>query len=1001
MSASSSDALPTRRAMQFQVLKTATQIKLRELNAHERKLHAHYTALLRQAGLVDAAADGAATSTDGAGASGLSEAASEARRRSLHTLYDGVKKLRVVQSALHPSLEDVGGLVNFAQCDPWSTQAAVDLRKEQLLREIRQRRSLWRHNKLLGALLREALVDTEQQQRTQNDDDSAWEPVGPSDGEPSADGREGPLAELTKEETQRRLEGYFFTSAVDSARAKTEDEVYAYLETQVFQRRPEYSEDVWQRLHKRLSETRNAMASVSKQFLEQRVSVDARDVAHCIKLLLRDRQAFNDGVVAFLLDTQRSEQTQQELAHVLTIELSNLQDFAWPAEGVPVNFQRGINGRFRCHLQEEAVTLLLFQFVGLRWAEAVTQHLSPLLDTLRDRRDNVVTDSVEGVRRALEEQYTLIALDANTAYDEDRADADKKQTPTTKQDLLRLLCAEARYQGVMQDPDASGPRPSITAVTTDLEFFGPSVSHEAILACLRFFGVSDAMRTVFRRYMRIPLAFPGCDAPKCMERGVSIGRWMSLFLAEVVLFVLDFSVRASTRGAVRLLRRHDDIIFYSDDEAAVVKAWATMQEWAAIAGLRFNMDKSGGVRLRWSPSSTSTPTSSTDAEPLPSELPSTPIRWGLLELQPDATVRLCEDKAHAFATEMADRLRHAPSVFRWISVYNKYVTFFLRNFGSVSPVHGFSHVELLLDALRDIHRRVFPVTGGDVVASLRERIAQQCDAEMADEVQRIPAAWLLWPLELGGLGLYNPFLSVWALKWALYSYLEGYHVRSAEPWPEEKAEWPWREPFTTVIKDILTMYRTFAERVQKEAASKRGREGDEDDDYEDDEEEKGKTGARKLPRNPLKPLFQSTSSDMWFLFTKSPEIDDLDRQSGRSKEKWDRSFELRSMQEFLDTMAHSGFMRRLGTEFEQCIRQVDATLAPPTHLMPSPSPALKDAISLIESQDAPTAVASYWKWVAFVYSSQVMEEFGTVSFFSRELLPAQLIDTIKKETVSW
>ncbi|GLE02049.1 hypothetical protein PINS_up010887 [Pythium insidiosum] len=848
---SSSDAQPTRRSMQFQVLKTATQIKLRELNAHERKLHAQYVALLKDAGLADdldhAGPSPSSTTT-------LSESESEDRRRILHTVYDGVKKLRVVQTKLHPNLEDVGALVGFAQCDPWSTQHAVDQRKAQLLREIRQRRSLWRHNKLLGELLEEALVETEKQQQQQQqrspdgESDGAWEPVGPSDvdveASASGDGREGPLAELTKEETQRRLESYFFTPAVDSVPgALREDEVYAFLETQVFQRRASYSEDVWRRLQSRLGDTRYRFKHFSRVFLEQQVS--ARDVAHCIRLLLRDRHAFNDGVVAFLQDIERSEQTQQELAHVLTIELSNLQDFAWPDAGVRVHLQRGINGRFRCHLQEEAVTLLLFQYVGLQWADVAKDILEALLLGLGDARDCVADDSVAAVRRHLEEQYTLIALDASTVYDEDGDDDEdddeddkkKKETPTTKQDLLRLLCAEARLQGTLQDPDAPGPQPSITAVTTDLEFFGPSVSHEAIMACLRFFGVSDDVRAMFQRYMRIPLVFPGASAPQHMVRGVSVGRWMSLFFAEMVLFVLDFSVRATTGGAVHLLRRHDDIVFYSADERAVQTAWATMQQWATIAGLRFNEDKSGAMRLRWRPSSDAP---AAPLEPLPRELPTAPIRWGLLELQSDATVRICAAKAHAFAAEMADRLRAAPSVFRWISVYNQYVAFFLRNFGSVSPVLGFAHVDLLLDALRDIHRRVFPETRGDVVASLRERIARhardrashsgdshsQHGATTVEDAQRIPAAWLMWPLELGGLGLHNPFLSVWALKWALYSYLATFHNRWAEPWPEDKADWAWREPFTSVIETIVSSYRTFVERAgqgsgQEQAAPRR------------------------------------------------------------------------------------------------------------------------------------------------------------------------------------
>ncbi|GLE02048.1 hypothetical protein PINS_up010886 [Pythium insidiosum] len=136
--------------------------------------------------------------------------------------------------------------------------------------------------------------------------------------------------------------------------------------------------------------------------------------------------------------------------------------------------------------------------------------------------------------------------------------------------------------------------------------------------------------------------------------------------------------------------------------------------------------------------------------------------------------------------------------------------------------------------------------------------------------------------------------------------------------------------------------------------------------------------------------------------TKHADVDDLERRAGLVKDKWDRGFALRSLHEYLGVVERSDAFRPLGAEFAQCLRQVDATLAPPSELLPPSSPALTDALALIEAQQAPTAAAlSYWKWVALVYSTQVVEEFGTVSFFSRELLPAQLIETIKKETVTW
>ncbi|TMW56911.1 hypothetical protein Poli38472_002836 [Pythium oligandrum] len=917
---------PKRLSAQFQVLKTATQIKLRELNAHEHKLHAHYAQLLRSVGVDE---DDLARLD-----------AKPSDRDVLEKLYEGVKDLQIVQSAVHPDLEDVGGLVDFAESDPWTTQQVVKQRTQQLLREIRQRRSLWRHNKLLGTLLKESLEETQQEQ----EHDTEWTTL---------DTEKQTLAELNKDDTQQRLESYFFvTSGV------SEDDVYKFLEDKVFQRREHFTEQMWDALQRELSTVRNSMRHTSEQFLKKTKVTDA-EVKECIDLLLRDRHAFSDDVVAFLLDVKRSSQTQEELAHVITIELSNLSEFAWPAEGVPVHFKRGMNGRFRCHLQEEAVTLLLFQYVGLTWAKLVKRVFTPLLQKLIPN-GRLPADSVEAYRRELQAEFTLAALDTSgsaSGYGEDDAGEgyDGSSGSASKQDILRLLCTEARMQHILQDPESRLAPATITAVTTDLEFFGPSVSHEAVQACLRFFGVTDDMRRILANYMNIPLVFPGFSAPKKMIRGVSVGRMMSMFVAEVVLFVMDYSVRAST--GIHLFRRHDDIIFYSDSEDKAVAAWEVMQEWAKVAGLKFNEEKSGSVRLNGSLSSSESASDETNFDLAP--LPARPIQWGLLELRPNATVAISQDKVMAFAEEMVDRLRAAKSVFGWINVYNKYMFFFLRNFGGVSPVFGMTHADAMVETVQKIHKQAFSKSNGDVLVYLRDRIASGHAAEAG--LEQIPAAWAQWPLELGGLGLYNPFLALWAQKKSLYDFLVTFHSRHEETWSKKKKDWPWREPFTTSQRDLLSEYKQFVEKVNESR---------------------------------LKTVYETTNTMDWFLYTKSEDAPDNNRprEARERKEKFGDSFEVRTLEEYLKVVnvAPKSFLR---DEFKQCVGE--ATTSPPTG---NKSSTQEKAEGLLDGAKVSTA---YWKWNAFMFSAQVMEEFGTLSFFTRELLPAQLIDTIKKTTVSW
>ncbi|KAI9993279.1 hypothetical protein PInf_015357 [Phytophthora infestans] len=324
----------------FQLLKLSTQIKLGELTKHERKLETYYTELL------------AKTKLDGH--KPAAQTSAKQSREQLDGLYEGVKDLQVVQTYVHDGLESIGELVEFAAADPWSTETVVEQRKQQILREIRQRRSLWQHNKLLGELLMESLVETEHDQED-------GELVRSQDSEPESTtdiGNKEPLAKLSREETQQRLESYFFRSS-----GVSEDDVLEFLKTEVFQEREEFSKAKTQRQQEALQLARSRLGQFGDSMLRGDSPVTEEDVSSCVAALLKDKAFLNPDVVVLLTDAQSNKQIMKELSHVLTIELSNVSEWRWPEHGVRVDIQRGMNGRFRCLLQEEAITLLLFQYM--------------------------------------------------------------------------------------------------------------------------------------------------------------------------------------------------------------------------------------------------------------------------------------------------------------------------------------------------------------------------------------------------------------------------------------------------------------------------------------------------------------------------------------------------------------------------------------------------------------------------------------------------------------
>ncbi|KAG7380122.1 hypothetical protein PHYBOEH_011581 [Phytophthora boehmeriae] len=918
-------------AAHFQLLKLSTQIKLQELTKHERKLETHYTELLEKTGLNE---DAAPAPTDS--------------RQQLEGLYEGVKDLQVVQTNVHDNMEDVQDLVEFAAADPWSTESVVAQRKQQILREVRQRRSLWQHNKLLGEMLMASLEETEHDQ----EDGELVRPQGEELESVSVGGDDNePLAKMTREETQERLEAYFFQSS-----GVNEDDVYEFLETDVFQEREGFSRAKTQRQQEALHKARSELGEFGDSMLRGDNPVTEEDVTCCVAALLRGKTYLSPDVVALFTDAQRNQAIIKELADVLTIELSNVSEWRWPEAGVTVDFLRGMNRRFRCMLQEDAITLLLFQYIGLKWSIKMKAVMRTLLDSVSESTCSPRWEtSVDCVRAKMMRQFQMFALpdsmksagqgpyDDKDNDDTNDGDDGKEDEKADKQDIIRRLLTEAHlHQTLTTKGQKSSP---LVAVMTDLEFFGPSVSREAVFACLRFLGVRDNMLNVFRRYTAIPLLFPGFTKPKLMQRGLPVSRMMTMFLAEVELFAMDYLVLVSS--GIFLYRSHDDICFFDAEEAKVLHAWSEMQRYAERVGLKFNdAPKSGSIRFIAG-------SGPAIAEVGPPPLPASPIRWGLLELQSNGTVKIRQDEVTAFATEMADRLAAAPSTFTWINVYNKYMAFFLRNFGKPSPVFGLSHIEDALSTLRRIHNLVFPKTDGDALGYLREQITRG----RHDPAPAMPAAWIYWPMNLGGLGLCNPFLAIWAVKGSMYDYLAAYHSRTNREWPELKKNWEWQPPFSTAFVELKRKYELFAERIE--------------------------TDGRKW--------IKGCSGCERFAFLKSSQFKDSERDCGRSEPKFDDTFTLRTFDEYV-AVQPKVLGSALSTEFEallleadECIPQLSASLQ-------------QDTAQMFKEAHVTGRLA---EWVAHVYSPQLKEEFGTLSFFSRELLPAQLIDSIKKKAVTW
>ncbi|KAI8823755.1 uncharacterized protein EV422DRAFT_565671 [Fimicolochytrium jonesii] len=60
------------------------------------------------------------------------------------------------------------------------------------------------------------------------------------------------------------------------------------------------------------------------------------------------------------------------------------------------------------------------------------------------------------------------------------------------------------------------------------------------------------------------------------------------------------------------------------------------------------------------------------------------------------------------------------SILQWVSVYNRYISFFVRNFGEPANVLGKQHMTQVIATLRSILCKLFPDHGGDTVRYLND-----------------------------------------------------------------------------------------------------------------------------------------------------------------------------------------------------------------------------------------------------------------------------------------
>ncbi len=347
------------------------------------------------------------------------------------------------------------------------------------------------------------------------------------------------------------------------------------------------------------------------------------------------------------------------------------------------------------------------------------------------------TDVPEAKRRR------KIVIHDDDLLDSSEEDDDCEHDPSTpkrpmdvKQSLLHLLAAEITINTRIHG--------EITCFRSTFQDWNPLLPHTTILSVLKFLGISPKWLAFFHRFLEAPLRFVDEHGePRIRKRGTPGAHALSDLFGETVLFCLDFAINKRTDGSL-LHRVYDDFWFWSAQYAKSASAWQVVEQFCTVMGVTLNPAKTGSVRIALDPN--------VDL-PLGS-LPKGQIRWGLLFLDPrTGRFEIDQTMIDAHIDELRQQMQSKQkSIFSWIQAWNTYATtFFTANFGKSANCFGRLHVDQILSAHERIHRTLFP-EDGSVVAYLKRLLKQRFS------VENVPDGFLLFPVELGGLGLRSPFV---------------------------------------------------------------------------------------------------------------------------------------------------------------------------------------------------------------------------------------------------
>jgi hypothetical protein len=449
------------------------------------------------------------------------------------------------------------------------------------------------------------------------------------------------------------------------------------------------------------------------------------------------------------------EVLQAQFIDALNVAARDMVNWDWPREGIGSRALWTRN-KWRLYLNQTLVEISLAHCFGNFWAITLESsfsdivrkinRLSRLAKLLELNAPPVIIEHEERMLRELDDKIDLGWYEPSDPWDgmpvipPDRNVGGIVAVRAGLQGRLRHESAEYYAYGAnamvhlvhaeVQTLRAAFPDKPLFIAKLDLRDYFATIPHDVLLTMVRGLGLGDKEAEAIRRFLEVPYLID--DKVTRAQRGVPMQQRLSHWLAEWLLRLMERYVHE--RARVRIIRQVDDICLLSPSSDQLTAAWNAVRAFVHACGLHINTDKCGTLAL---------------GGELPSDLPESHPRWGLLELNEAGEWHVHEPSFQTFLEDARKHVLAKQAVLSKVTLYNAHLRFLTSALGMTLDL-GPAHRRSINDTVHRFDAEFFR-PGVGIVSGLRQEIQQRY--LQGTQITSLPESWMYWPITAGGLSL--------------------------------------------------------------------------------------------------------------------------------------------------------------------------------------------------------------------------------------------------------